>query len=88
MSLSGLLGNFFSEMNIKILGEERPVYKCDCSYDRIKEALASLGPAELRDMIQKDKGAEITCRFCNKKYNFNEQELELIMEKLMESKDV
>ena len=33
-------------------------------------------------MIEKDKGAEVTCRFCNKKYRFSEDELKKLLEGL------
>ena len=83
-----IVDDLFSEMDIKILNEEHPIYRCDCSKERIAGALAALGASEIRDMIQKDKGAQVTCRFCNKEHNFSEQELNMILEKLMENRDV
>ena len=80
--------DLFIGMNVKILGEAHPVYKCDCSRDRIREALVALGADELDDMVKKDKGAQITCRFCNKEYNFSKQELNMIIKKLMEGRNV
>lgn len=77
----------FAGMEVKILKEDKPVYLCDCSLQRISEALLSMGETELRDMAKKDKGAQITCRFCNKEYNLNEQELNIIIEKAMELKE-
>jgi molecular chaperone Hsp33 len=77
----------FEGMDVKILREDRPLYLCDCSLERIADALLALGTAELKDMIQKDKGAQITCRFCNKEYQLNEQDLNMIIEKAMELKE-
>jgi molecular chaperone Hsp33 len=77
----------FSGMDVKVLREDKPVYVCDCSLDRITGMLLALGTTELRDMLEKDKGAQITCRFCNKEYNLNEQDLNMIIEKAMELKE-
>ena len=41
----------------------------------MEKALASIGRADLSEIIENDKGAELVCHFCNKKYNFDEKEL-------------
>ena len=33
-------------------------------------------------MIDEDHGCEMTCHFCNTKYQFNEEELKKIMQKI------
>ena len=54
-------------------------YICDCSRERLEQVLLSLGREEIEDMIQKDDGAELTCRFCNKKYRFSGEELTALL---------
>jgi len=78
-----IVAGLFEGQNLKILNQEYPVYKCDCSKERILGALAALGVKEIQDMASKDKGAQVTCRFCNKEYDFTEQDLDMIVEKLM-----
>ena len=57
--------------------ERSPVsYKCYCSRDRVSQAVISLGKAELRDMIDKEGHADLTCQFCDKVYHFSKEELE------------
>ena len=34
-----------------------------------------VGIEELNDMIEKDHGCHAVCNFCNKEYNFTEEEL-------------
>lgn len=80
------IGRLFAGMDVKILSSEEPKYECDCSLARISEALLSLGPTELRDMLEKDKAAQITCRFCNTEYNFGESELEQLIDKAVGEK--
>ncbi len=74
--VKGSLARIFSGMHLKILEALTPVYECDCGRERLYKVLASLGENEIRDMIENDKGATITCHFCNKVYEFDESELE------------
>ena len=56
-------------------------YKCDCSRDRMKSKVKSLGDNELLNMLSEQeaegKPRELTavCRFCNSEYTFTEGEL-------------
>ncbi len=60
--------------------EKRPVaYRCDCSRARMERALISLGREELRDMIDEQGGAELTCRFCDRVERFTREELEALL---------
>ena len=61
-----------------ILDEYLPVYRCGCSRERTEEVLRSLGREELDAMIKEDHGAEVCCHFCEKKYQFTEEELAAI----------
>lgn len=54
-------------------------YSCSCSRERFRRGLKSLGSMEIRDILEKDKKAEITCNFCNTKYLFTEKDLEEIL---------
>lgn len=46
------------------------------------DALITLGKDELQAMIDEDHGCEINCQFCNTKYQFDENELKAIKEKI------
>ena len=51
--------------------------KC-CNIEKVKIALKSLGKEQLSVIIEEDKKAEVVCPYCNKKYNFSEEELKQI----------
>lgn len=70
-----LLKSAFGDLGLSYAGEREPVYRCDCSRERIERALISTGYDELTDMIEEDRGAEVTCRFCDKVYTFTEEDL-------------
>ena len=66
--------------HVKFL-ERIPVqFQCQCSEERISNAIISLGSAEIQDMIQTDGQAEAQCHFCNENYHFSKQDLELLLE--------
>lgn len=61
------------------MGEERPVrFQCRCSQERIGEMLQILGTVDLDEMIAENKPAEITCNYCNTKYQVDRPALERI----------
>ncbi|MEA4938405.1 MAG: Hsp33 family molecular chaperone HslO [Christensenella sp.] len=74
------LQRVFGELGLEIVGEREPKYVCDCTRERVERALISLGRAEMTDMIEQDHGAEISCRFCDKVYQFDEEELTQLLE--------
>jgi molecular chaperone Hsp33 len=51
-------------------------FECQCSEDRVIRAIASLGPQEIRSIIEEDGKAEIRCHFCNEEYHLSRQQLE------------
>lgn len=57
------------------LDEYETPYRCDCSLERVERALVSTGKAALQEMIEKDRGAEVTCQFCDKVYRFTSENL-------------
>lgn len=57
-----------------------PEYKCTCSKERMEKALISIGKTELESLIEEDGQAELSCQFCNNKYNFNKDELTSLLE--------
>ena len=50
-------------------------YKCNCSKERMEQALLSIGKADLKAIADEDHGAELVCHFCNTRYRFEEEEL-------------
>ena len=75
MILNEILGDF----GVEILDKLPMDYRCSCSKERVGQALISLGKKELSKIIEEDKKAEVTCHFCNKVYNFTEDELKQLL---------
>ena len=63
---------------LEVLDEEEPVYLCNCSKERVEKALISTGREELEEMAQ-DATTQVTCHFCDKKYEFTVEDLKNLM---------
>ena len=66
----------------EILDEREISWECDCSRERIEQALMTIGRKDLQEIIEEDGKAELQCQFCLKKYNFDKGELEEILENI------
>ena len=75
-----MLRQVLSDFELEILERASIEYRCDCSRDRMERALISLGPEELRAIIDEQGGAELTCRFCDNVQTFTKAELETLLE--------
>jgi molecular chaperone Hsp33 len=61
--------------------DEKPVsFACPCSYERAVSMISSIDRSELESMLREDKGAVMTCHFCNESYKLGEAELENILQ--------
>jgi len=71
-----VLRKVLSDFELEIL-EETPIeYRCYCSRDRMERALISLGPKELKGIIDEQGSAELACQFCDNVQTFTKADLE------------
>lgn len=66
---------------VEVLDEFPVKYVCGCSKEKIESLIESMPKEEIEEMIEKDKGAGAFCHFCNKKFEFTENELKEIIKK-------
>jgi molecular chaperone Hsp33 len=84
MTLPDIFEDLLGDLGLSIMPQSQMVrFSCKCSGDRVIGALKILGTDELRDMIEKDNGAEVTCEFCNEIYQIPRTELEQLVVDLM-----
>lgn len=69
-------------LNPKILDKCEVKFECECSKEKVKNALVAIGKKALAEIIEEDKKAEIGCQFCNRKYNYTEEELIEVLENM------
>ena len=81
MSVDEIAKQAMQGIEIEKLDESVAVYKCNCSRQRIENALISLGEKELNEMSKDSKNTDVQCHFCNKEYSFTPQEIKVLLNK-------
>ena len=59
----------------QVLDERTVGYQCDCSEERTKGMLLSLGRRELVKMRDEDPNCEVVCHFCHSRYQYDLNDL-------------
>lgn len=62
--------------DVDILEETEVAYLCDCSRERMANAIVSLGETEIESIVREQGEAEIVCSFCNTAYKFDSAALD------------
>ena len=70
MTPDDILNVVLEGLDPKILDICDVKFDCNCSKERIKKVLISLGRETLTEIIEEDKQAEISCHFCNSVYHY------------------
>ena len=81
LSVEEIVRTVMGDFEIDILEETEADYHCDCSDERMRRAIISLGKKEIQDIIDEQGEAEIVCQFCNKGYNYDRTDLVEMLEK-------
>ena len=74
-----ILGRALAGMEFDVLDTGEPVYRCTCSRRRVERALLSMGEKALQELPDEQGQTEVTCRFCDKVYQFSRGELERLL---------
>lgn len=82
--VQALMDEIFKDMpeeySVDKLAEAEINWNCDCSFERLEKALMTIGAEDLKEIIEEDGQAELTCQFCTKKYHFDKAHLEALLE--------
>ncbi|HUH65736.1 MAG TPA: Hsp33 family molecular chaperone HslO [Syntrophales bacterium] len=77
-----ILKIIFEGIPYHILDNRELILKCTCNRERIERVLISLGSKDIAAMIADHGEAEVTCEFCRGRYQFNREELELLLKEI------
>ncbi|HYN86513.1 MAG TPA: Hsp33 family molecular chaperone HslO [Pyrinomonadaceae bacterium] len=75
-----LLRAALGPLDFEVLEERAASFACPCSYERAVSLISSIDRDELEAMLREDRGAAMTCHFCNETYNLDEAALEEILQ--------
>ncbi len=74
-----LLRAALGDVPFEVLEERDVRFACPCSYERAVSMISSIDRAELESILREDRGAAMTCHFCNETYRLDEPALEEIL---------
>ncbi len=57
-------------------------YYCNCSRERVEKTLITIGEKDLREIIETDGKAQLTCHFCDGVYDFSKDDLEKLLKEI------
>lgn len=72
----------FSDFEVEITDKIPASFSCDCSEERMEAALISIGKKDLEEIIREDETIETVCHFCNKKYLFEGEKIERLLDSI------
>lgn len=78
LSPEGILEQLLGDLGLEINDTVPASFYCNCSKERVKKALISIGKKDLKEMIEDGKEVELNCHFCNTNYTFTVEELKEI----------
>ena len=75
--LEELLGNTGLEITDTIPTQ----FYCNCSKERVEQAIVSIGRKEIQKMIEDGETIEVKCHFCNSAYHYTVEDLKAIIKR-------
>lgn len=82
----GIIAKILEGMQVTYFDTTALQFKCQCSKEKIKGILISLGEKELSSLLA-DGQAEVCCHFCAEKYQFDQVELTKLLKKLKKTNE-
>ncbi len=75
-SIDELAQTWFSGMDLTELARDDLHLQCDCSRERMRAALLSLGREELQSILEEGNETKMTCHFCRSRHVFGLEEVQ------------
>lgn len=66
-------------IKIEKLDESAVSYKCNCSRERVEQAIISTGKESIQEMIDSNETTSVECHFCDKVYQFTADDLKKLI---------
>ena len=80
-TIDDIVVNATGDEQIETLYSGDAKVKCDCSLERIENTVVALGKEEALKVLEENGKLELTCNFCNSKYNFTKEDIEKLFNK-------
>lgn len=74
-----LLYRLYHENLVRLFEPAKVFFCCSCSRERTRNALASLNPAEIEELLEEQGSVTMDCEFCNQQYRFVREDMEDVL---------
>ncbi|WP_061993887.1 Hsp33 family molecular chaperone HslO [Clostridium sp. ATCC 25772] len=74
-TVQDIINSLFDDMDVKFYDEDILEFECDCSREKVENALISIGKKDLQEIYDDGKTEELKCHFCNKSYDFTQEDI-------------
>lgn len=81
LSPENILEKLLAGLKPEILDTMPVEFRCDCSKEKVENALVLLDAKEIESIIEEGQPIEVMCHFCNTAYNFSVEELKEIQDR-------
>jgi len=66
-----IIQRLYHEEDIRLFDREALLFHCNCSRERVANALRLLGYDEIRSILSERGSIDVQCEFCNQRYRFD-----------------
>lgn len=74
-----LLEILLEGLELKVTDTIDTRFYCNCSKERVEQAVVSIGRKDIQEMIEEGKDIEVKCHFCNTAYHYTVEDLKRII---------
>jgi molecular chaperone Hsp33 len=76
-----LLEELLGDLGLEITDTIPTRFYCNCSKERVEQAVVSIGRKDIQEMIDEGEDIEVKCHFCNTAYKYTIDELKEIIKR-------
>ena len=77
-----VIDQVMKDLEPEIVDRHLVEYRCYCSRERVRGAIATVGADALKEMIADGKSVEVSCQFCDAVYHFTTDELQSMLDEV------
>lgn len=76
-----ILAELLGDLELMVTDTLDTRFYCNCSKERVEQAVVSIGRRDIQEMIEEGKDIEVKCHFCNTAYHYTVEDLKRIIKR-------
>jgi len=83
LNINDLLFRLYHQDKVRLFEAKQYRFQCSCSRERTMNALTTLSPEELSEIIVAQGAIDINCEFCNARYLFEQADIDHLLSRTL-----